>query len=153
VAALPGFARAFMRENVVMLEQHANAGGLATSWRPGGYTFATCLHWLLGANPERAMHALWREVFDIDKLSFVRPEVFARIETEDGEFLDVYANVERMEAEFLHRAPHDATEIPRFAAAARRFTNFELPKPSEPWPRNWLILARTLPYLRQFRQW
>jgi phytoene dehydrogenase-like protein len=127
------------------------------AWRPvgggGDYTFETCLHWLLGANPERGMHALWREVFDIDRLRFVHPEVFARLETEDGEFLDVYANVERMEAEFLQRAPQDVTEIRRFAAAVRRFTNFELPDPSEPWPRNWIALARTLPYLSHLRRW
>jgi phytoene dehydrogenase-like protein len=92
-------------------------------------------------------------VFDIDRLRFVHPEVFARIETEDGEFLDVYANVDRMEAEFLRRASQDATEVRRFAAAARRFANFELPDPSAPWPRNWLTLARTLPYLRQLRRW
>ena len=81
--------------DVEVMEQHDNAGGLATSWRRGDYTFETCLHWLLGANPERGMHALWREVFDIDRLKFLHPEVFARIETEHGEFLDVYANVER----------------------------------------------------------
>jgi phytoene dehydrogenase-like protein len=119
--------------DVEVLEQHDNAGGLATSWRRGDYSFETCLHWLLGANPERAMHARWREAFDIDRLNFVHPEVFARIETEDGEFLDVYANVDRMEAEFLRRAPQDAAEVRRFAAAARRFANFELPDdPSEP---------------------
>ena len=81
--------------DVEVLEQHDNAGGLATSWRRGEYTFETCLHWLLGANPERGMHALWREVFEIDRLRFVHPEVYARVETEHGEFLDVYANVER----------------------------------------------------------
>jgi len=96
--------------DVEVLEQHDNAGGLATSWRRGDYTFETCLHWLLGANPERGMHALWREVLDIDRLRFVHPEVFARLETKDGEFLDVYANVERMEAEFLQRAPQDAMD-------------------------------------------
>jgi phytoene dehydrogenase-like protein len=139
--------------DVEVLEQHDNAGGLATSWRRGDYTFETCLHWLLGTNPKRPMHALWREVFDIDRLNFVQPEVFVRIETEHGEFLDVYANVERMEAEFLYRAPQDATEIRRFAAAVRRFANFALPDPSEPWPRSWMTLARTLPYLPQLRRW
>src|SRR5262249_60089361 len=63
------------------------------------YTFETCLHWLLGANPGRGMHALWREVFDIDTLRFVYREVFARIETEHGDYVDVYADVDRMEAQ------------------------------------------------------
>ena len=35
--------------DVEVLEQHDNAGGLATSWRRGDYTFETCLHWLFGA--------------------------------------------------------------------------------------------------------
>jgi len=38
-----------------VLEQHENAGGLATSWRRGDYAFETCLRWLLGANPARGM--------------------------------------------------------------------------------------------------
>ena len=37
--------------DVEVLEQHDNAGGLATR---GDYTFETCLHWLLGANPDDA---------------------------------------------------------------------------------------------------
>jgi phytoene dehydrogenase-like protein len=37
---------------VEVLEQHNTAGGLATSWRRGDYTFETCLHWLLGSRPE-----------------------------------------------------------------------------------------------------
>ena len=34
---------------VEVLEMHDMAGGLATSWRRGDYTFETCLHWLLGS--------------------------------------------------------------------------------------------------------
>jgi hypothetical protein len=52
---------------------HDMAGGLAMSWRRGHYTFETCLHWLYGSNPNRSMYGLWREVFDIAKLSFVDP--------------------------------------------------------------------------------
>jgi phytoene dehydrogenase-like protein len=59
---------------VEIIEQHDNAGGLATSWRRGDYTFETCLHWFTGSNPKGALHAQWREVFDVDKLRFVYPE-------------------------------------------------------------------------------
>jgi len=73
-------AAAYAREcgyQVEVLEQHDTAGGLATSWRRGDYTFETCMHWLLGF-PNRPMHAQWQEVFDIDKLTFLHPDVFVR---------------------------------------------------------------------------
>jgi phytoene dehydrogenase-like protein len=49
-----------------VLEMHDSAGGLATSWRRGAYTFETCLHWLFGSNPDGEMYSqfdqgfLWR---------------------------------------------------------------------------------------------
>ena len=69
---------------IEIVEQHNTAGGLATSWRRGDYTFETCLHWLVGSNPHGTMHAHWQEVFDIDKLTFVYPEEFVRLEDEKG---------------------------------------------------------------------
>ena len=59
---------------VVLLEQAETAGGLATNWRRGEYTFENCLHWLLGSSPNNPMHAQWADVFDIDKLTFIDPE-------------------------------------------------------------------------------
>ncbi len=101
---------------VEVLEKHDAPGGLATSWRRGDYTFETCLHWLLGSNPVRAMYSQWQEVFDIAQLKFLQPEEYVRLETEHGESLSVYLDLERMEAEFLEQAPQDAEEIRRFAS-------------------------------------
>ena len=126
---------------VEVLEQHDSAGGLATSWRRGDYTFETCLHWLVGSNPNGTLHAQWQEVFDIGKLTFVNPEEYVRLETEHGESLSIYTNVDRMEAEFLKVAPQDAGEIRRLASAVRRLAKFRMPDPSEPWPRKWLTLV------------
>jgi len=97
--------------HVELIEQHDSAGGLATSWRRGDYTFETCLHWFTGANPKGPLNAQWREVFDVERLTFVYPEEFARVETEHGERLRIYSNVDRLEAEFLRQAPEDAAEI------------------------------------------
>ena len=138
---------------VEVLEQHDAAGGLATSWRRGEYTFETCLHWLLGSNPVRPMYEQWQEVFDIDKLTFLQPEEYVRLETEHGEHLSIYSNLERMEAELLERAPRDAAEIRRFAAAARRLAWFPMPDPSAAGSRRWAAMLRTLPYLALLRRW
>jgi phytoene dehydrogenase-like protein len=135
---------------VLVLEQHQSAGGLATSWRRGEYTFETCLHWLLGSKPGAPLHARWREVFDIGKLTFVNPEEYVRIETEHGERLRIFADVERMEAELLQRAPRDAAEIHRLAATVRRLARF--PMPDDFWPPRFGTLLRTVPYLPLLRR-
>lgn len=139
--------------DVQVLEQHDAAGGLATSWRRGDYTFETCLHWLLGSNPNRAMYSQWQEVFDIGQLTFVQPEEYVRLETERGESLNIYSNVDRMAAELLKQAPQDAAEIRRFASAIRRLANLPIPDPSAAWPRKWAAVLRTLPHLALLRRW
>ena len=139
--------------DVDVVEQQDNAGGLATSWRRGGYQFETCLHWLLGSGSGSPMHAQWREIFDIDKLSFVYPEEFERLENDAGGRLSIYTNVDRMEAEFLRQAPQDAAEIHHFAAAVRRLSGLQMPDPAEEWPRSWLTLLQDLPYLPALHHW
>jgi phytoene dehydrogenase-like protein len=138
---------------VEVFEKHDRPGGLATSWRRGDYTFETCLHWLLGSRPGGAMHDRWREVFDIDHLQFVDPEEFVRLETEHGERLCIYANVDRMERELLEQAPRDAAEIRRLTSAVRRFARIGLPDFNEPWPHNLRAILRALPDLPALRRW
>lgn len=126
---------------VQVLEMGQNPGGLATSWRRGSYTFETCLHWLLGSKPNSAFHSRWQEVFDIGKLSFVDQEEFARLETDGGECLPIYTNLDRMEAELRKHAPGDAGAIHRFAAEIRKLAKLPMPDPAEPF----LTALRTLP--------
>jgi phytoene dehydrogenase-like protein len=135
-----------------VLEMHDNAGGLATHWRRGGYTFETCLHWLLGSNPNGAMHSQWAEVCDIDTLKFIYPEEFVRFENERGECLKIYSNIDRLEEEMLKHAPEEAKQIHQFASAVRRLTKFELPDPSAGFIGNWQAYLHdlsSLPLLRQ----
>ena len=114
--------------DVELVEMHDRLGGLATSWRRGPYTFETCLHWLVGSDPSGRMNAIWREVFDIDRLRFVHPEEFVRLEGAEGERLVVYTDPDRLEAEFLRIAPEDQQEIRRFIAGVRELRDFDLPE-------------------------
>ena len=138
---------------VELFEKNERPGGLATSWRRGDYTFETCLHWLLGSRPDGYLHDRWREVFDIDRLQFVNSDEFVRLETERGERLSIYANVDRFERELLACAPQDGTEIRRLAAAVRRFARIEIPDPNEPWQHNLRAALRSLPDLAALRRW
>jgi len=136
-----------------LIEMHDAAGGLATSWRRGDYTFETCLHWLLGSNPDSMMYARWREVFDIGQLKFVNPEELVRLEDEHGGVLHIYTNPDRLETELLANAPQDAAAIGRFMSAVRSLAKLELPDPTERWSRRWLTLLQTVPYLPLLRRW
>lgn len=156
-AGIPGLCTAvYARKcgyDVEIVEQHDSAGGLATSWRREDYTFETCLHWLVGARPDAPLYQQWREVFDIDKLTFVYPEEFVRLETEHGKCLSIYTNVDRLEAKLLRQAPQDTAEIRRFASAIRRFSSFPMSGPSVSWPREMLSQLRRLPYLPMLWKW
>ena len=130
---------------VEVLEMNDMAGGLAMSWRRGPYTFETCLHWLIGSNPHGEFHRQWKEVFDIDRLTFINPHEFVRIETEDGDSLRIYTNANMLEAELLRRAPPDIDAISDFMHSVRTLGKFKMLDPSGGLATNWLNMVRDLP--------
>jgi phytoene dehydrogenase-like protein len=130
-----------------VLEQHHSAGGLATSWRRGDYTFETCLHWLVGSNPNGALHAQWQEVCDIGALRIIDHAEFVRIEDEHGGVLHIYTNVDRLEVELLSVAPEDEVEIHHLTAAIRRLVDMPMPLQDEAWPTTILTWLKMLPDL------
>ncbi|HTZ57403.1 MAG TPA: NAD(P)/FAD-dependent oxidoreductase [Acidobacteriaceae bacterium] len=135
-----------------VLEMHDSAGGLATSWHRHGYIFETCLHWLLGSNPESPFHAQWKEIFDIDRLKFVHREEFVRLERENGQYLRIYTDLGLLEKEFLRRAPKEKKEIQDFILAVRRLSTFALPDPAKGWIGNWQAMLKDLPQLPLFHR-
>jgi phytoene dehydrogenase-like protein len=137
---------------VEVLEMHDMAGGLAMSWRRGPYTFETCLHWLVGSRPNGEFHDQWQEVADIEKLTFVNPEELVRIEAPDGDSLTIYTHVDRLEAELLRRAPHDADAIRDFTRSVRTLGKFRMLDPSGGLADNWLNMLRDLPIFPLLRK-
>lgn len=139
---------------VELLEQHTIPGGLATSWRRGDYTFETCLHWLLGSAPDGMLGAQWREVCDLDHLTFVYHAEYLRLETEDGRTLSIFSDPDRMEAEFLARVPEDADEIKAFTAAIRAFADFPMQEMmNAAWLKRGVAILRFLPRLPALQHW
>jgi len=132
---------------VEVLEMHDMAGGLAMSWHRGPYTFETCLHWLIGSKPGGEFNQVWKELVDLDKLTFVNPHEFVRIETEDGDTLRVYTNADMLEAELLRRAPDDIAAIRDFIHAIRTFGKFRMIDPSGGLAENWLNMLRDIPVM------
>ena len=139
--------------DVEIFEKERASGGLATSWKRQGYTFETCLHWLLGSNPRGPFHRLWKEVFDIDQLKFVDLEEFAHVEAESGERLIVHRNPERLEAELLNAAPEDRIPISRLVAGVKKLARMSMPVPGVGPLGYALQLIKALPYLPEMRFW
>lgn len=138
-----------------VLEMHDMAGGLATSWRRGHYTFETCLHWLWGSNPKGTMHARWLEVCDLDRLKFIAWEKSNLLESERGKSLRVFTNVDRLEEELLQHAPQDSAAIRRFTASVRSLGEFKMPDPGGGWIaglKTMLVNLPRLPLLRELMQ-
>jgi phytoene dehydrogenase-like protein len=131
--------------DVEVLEMHDMAGGLAMSWKRGDYTFETCLHWLVGSKPGGEFHDMWKEIFDIEKLTFVDPEVFVRIEEETGRQLTIYTDAERLEAELLKHAPQDEAPIRALTHAIRSLRKFRIVEPSRGLAGNWLSMLQDVP--------
>ncbi|HTX76965.1 MAG TPA: NAD(P)/FAD-dependent oxidoreductase [Terracidiphilus sp.] len=131
--------------DAVVLEMGEIPGGLAMSWGRGPYTFETCLHWFVGSKPGGELNGIWRELFDIDRLSFVDYEEFIRIETEHGDCLHVWTDADRLEEELLRRSPNDAKAIRDLTHAIRALGRFHLLDPSGGLADNWLNILRDLP--------
>ncbi|UWZ83838.1 phytoene desaturase family protein [Occallatibacter riparius] len=131
--------------DVEVLEMHDMAGGLAMSWKRGDYTFETCLHWLVGSRPGGEFHEMWQEVCDIEKLTFVDPEVFARIEDERGGELNLYTDPDRLEAELLAHAPQDEAPIRALTHGIRSLRKFKIVEPSRGLAGNWRGMLQDVP--------
>jgi phytoene dehydrogenase-like protein len=133
---------------VEVLEMHDMPGGLAMSWRRGPYTFETCLHWLIGSKPGGEFNQAWREVCDIDKLTFVDSHEFVRIESEaTGDTLRMYTNADMLEAELIERAPQDVDVVRDFVHSIRTMGKFKMLDLSGGIVDNWFNILRDIPVL------
>ena len=138
--------------DVEVVEMADMAGGLAMSWRRGAYTFETCLHWLLGSRPGGEFHALWQEIFAIEKLKFIDPDEMVRIVGADGDELNIYTDPGRLEMELLRRAPQDGAAIGEFVDAVRALGRFKLLDPAQGLVGNWHGILHDLPLFPLMRR-
>ncbi len=141
-------AGVYLRKNgfeTEILEMHSMAGGLATAWKRNGYTFENCIHWLVGSKDGEDLNATWKEVLDLHQLEFHNDPVYQVIESGGAQLL-IYRNVDRMEHEFLAKAPEDAMAIKEFAKLVRQLSSLKLPGGDNPFSRI-ISYIKAAPYL------
>lgn len=143
--------------NTQIYELHELPGGLCTSWKSREYTIDNCIHWLVGSGPSDNMYNLWAELVDMKKIKFVDHEEWFRVEGNDGRFIRVFTDVDKLEKELLLKAPEDTKLVTEFIGAVRRFLKLNLPveKAREIYsPIDTLrLIPRFLPFLGAMRKW
>jgi len=143
----------YLRKNgfeTEILEMHSTAGGLATAWKRGEYTFENCIHWFVGSKEGGDLNSTWKEVFDIGKLQFHYDPIYQVLEKGSSK-LTIYRNVDRLEVELLAKAPEDAIQIRQFAHLVRKLSSMKMPG-GEHLAGRLISYLRAAPYLWHARK-
>ena len=107
-----------------IVEMHTQPGGLMTAWKRKGYTIDGCIHWLTGSSPNYNYHRYWEEIGLIDGMEIFDPEVFSRIEFKDGQVVNLYTDVNRLEKHLLEIGPEDEKLIKEVCSTIRKFARW-----------------------------
>ncbi len=121
-------AGAFLQMNgfeTQIFELNTSPGGLCTAWQNQGYQVDFCVHWLMGSGPATSIHDRWNELINLSDMDIVNYEVYARVENENGDYIDLYTNIDQLENELLTKAPEDEKEIRKFVKTLRKLSNFD----------------------------
>lgn len=134
-----------------IFELHTLPGGLCTAWERKGYTIDGCLHWLVGSSPTDNFYHLWNELIDMQSLPCIEYDHYMVVEDASGKSITVYTDLNRLEQEFLEKAPEDEKIIKEFIGAAKKLSHFEMPAEVLPEAMSFTegirLLWRALPYL------
>jgi phytoene dehydrogenase-like protein len=111
-------------------EQHSAAGGVCTAWARGDYIFDCSLHFLMGARPGCALHALYDEVGALGAGGLTRIDRYATaVDEATGRRLDVTSDLDRLSADLRALSPADSAFVDRLLRDVRRFVGVDLGGP------------------------
>jgi phytoene dehydrogenase-like protein len=133
-----------------IFEMHDNPGGMCTAWKRKGYTFDGCMHNVVGTGTASKVRRIWDELGALQSGPAIDFQEFVRIESEKGQALTVYTNIDDLEKHLRELSPQDFGVITEYCQAARRFAKLDiLALPAvKPWE-----LIKVLPYLRLLKKW
>ena len=109
-----------------IFEMNATPGGLCTSWDHGKYKVDLCIHWLVGSGPSNSFYSRWNELICLDDLQFVDHDEFFRVEDEAGNYISIFTDLDKLENEFLTKAPEDEKQIRKFIKTTKKLITFDL---------------------------
>ncbi len=131
--------------DTLLLEQHERPGGVCASWRRGDYIFDYCLHHLAGTDPASPLHDVWQTLGALDDTPILNAESLVRIEGPEGQALELYRDLDRLQAQIEAMALQDRAAIRRYVDAARSLVGADIFSMGLAGPREMLRLATRLP--------
>ena len=138
--------------DVELFETHKLPGGLCAAWDRKGYTFDGCIHWLVGSKPGSQFNRLWREVGALKDTKIIDHEIFMTIEDVSGKSLNIYSDLDHLQAHLLEVAPEDEVPVKQMIDAAKTMSKMDMPleKPDE-FFRFWdipVMMIKMMPFFK-----
>lgn len=113
--------------DVTIYEKHNIIGGQCTGWYRKNVFIDGCAHWIVGTNPTSSLYPLWRHVGAFNETSNIyETEYFCKYDI-DGTIFTFYADLEKLENEFLRVAPEDKKQIRRFINGIKVYKHVTIP--------------------------
>lgn len=113
--------------DVEIYEKHKIAGGQCTGWNREGLYIDGCAHWIVGTNPKSDLNIVWKYIHAFnDETKIYQTEYYCKFDI-DGEIVTFYADLEKLENEFLRVAPEDEKQIRKFIKAIKTYQKIKIP--------------------------
>lgn len=140
-----------------IFESYMMSGGLCAYWTRKEFNIDGCIHFMEGISPNEVFYPFWNNIIDMESIDFVFHESHSVVDDENGTRIHFYSDIDKLEEEFLTKAPEDKKYIKQFIGLVRKFNNAHLPleKPFEVMTvaDKLKVAYRMFPYLGSMRKY
>ncbi len=140
-----------------IFESYSMSGGLCASWKRKDFNIDGCIHFMEGLSPDEVYYDFWNNIIDMKSIDFVFFDSHSVVDDKDGNRIHFYSDIDKLEHEFLSKAPEDKKQIMKFIGLVRKFNKVQLPikKPFEVMniTDKLKVAYHMFPYLRSMRKY
>ena len=114
-------------------ESYQMSGGLCASWKRKDFNIDGCIHFMEGISPKEVFYPFWNNIIDMKSIDFVFFDSHSVVDDSNGDRIHFYSDIDKLEQEFLSKAPEDRKHIKEFIRLLRKLNRMKLPldKPFE----------------------
>jgi phytoene dehydrogenase-like protein len=110
-----------------IFEHHVVPGGVAATWKRGGYFIDGGIHFISGHKPGNGMHKILNELGAADPALFTGMKDYGKfIHEPSGIALDISGDIEKLSASLKEMAPDDSEKIDEFFKGVNAFCGHDL---------------------------
>ena len=116
-----------------IFEAYSMSGGLCASWKRKDFNVDGCIHFMEGTSPNEVFYPFWNNIIDMKSIDFVYFDSHSVVDDKEGTRIHFYSDIDKLEQEFLTKAPEDKKQIRKFIGLVRKLNKMKLPldKPFE----------------------